>query len=565
LKITKTDISLKELVDIDTTNGSRIREDNIRHNQILMAHIINDGRYQPKIFRFKNLSDIVTAGTGITITESNGVLTINGVSELQDLIDVTFTSLTSGDILSYNGVQWINVPLGGGGGGGDMYKATYDIDNDGVVDQAECVQIIVRNSTGVTLTKGQVVYLSGATGYRPNAVLADASTEATSSKTIGLVSADIANNDDGYVTVSGTMHDLDLSMFADGNRLWLNNVPGGMVATTPPAEPNHAVFIGTVARAHPTQGRIILAIQNGYELDELHGVLVPTPSNNDVLTYESSTSLWKNKSVITALGYTPYNATNPSGYTNNTGTVTSVQLSAGTGISLSGTNPITTSGTVTVTNSAPDQTVTLSAGTGIGVSGTYPSFTVTNNAPDQTVALTAGAGIVTSGTYPNFTIATNGVALNKQSVIDGTAITGTTASTLTASILIPANTVSVGDVIYVKTRVRKTGTAGTLTTRMYINTSSAIGGSLIATSAAAAATTLMFQYSRSLAVKSTTNTESMAGNLNVNADDNTAVTTAVSANNIDWTVAQYLVVAVQNGSTADSSRSSFIQVQINKG
>ena len=564
MKITKTDISLKELVDIDTTNGSRIREDNIRHNQILMAHIINDGRYQPKIFRFKNLSDIVTAGTGITITESNGVLTINGVSELQDLIDVTFTSLTSGDILSYNGVQWINVPLGGGGGGGDMYKATYDIDNDGVVDQAECVQIIVRNSTGVTLTKGQVVYLSGATGYRPNAVLADASTEATSSKTIGLVSADIANNADGYVTVSGTMHDLDLSMFADGNRLWLNNVPGGMVATTPPAEPNHAVFIGTVARAHPTQGRIILAIQNGYELDELHGVLVPTPSNNDVLTYESSTSLWKNKSVITALGYTPYNATNPSGYTSNTGTVTSVQLAAGTGISLSGTNPITTSGTVTVTNSAPDQTVTLSAGTGIGVSGTYPSFTVTNNAPDQTVALTAGAGIVTSGTYPNFTIATNGVALNKQSVIDGTAITGTTTSTLTASILIPANTIAVGDVIYVKTRIRKTGTAGTLTTRMYVNTSSAIGGSLIATSAAAAATTLMFQFTRSLAVKTATNTETMAGNLNVNADDNTSVTTAVSANNIDWTQNQYLVVAVQNGSTSDSSRSSFIQVQINK-
>jgi hypothetical protein len=99
---------------------------------------------------------------------------------------------------------------------------------------------------------------------------------------------------------------------------------------------------------------------------------------------------------------------------------------------------------------------------------------------------------------------------------------------------------------------------------MYINTSSAIGGSLIATSAAAAATTLMFQYTRTLAVKSTTNTESMAGNLNVNADDNTAVTTAVSTSNIDWTQNQYLVVAVQNGSTADTSRSSFIQIQINK-
>ena len=56
----------------------------------------------------------------------------------------------------------------------------------------------------------------------------------------------------------------------------------------------------------------------------------------------------------------------------------------------------------------------------------------------------------------------------------------------------------------------------------------------------------------------------MAGNLNVNADDNLSVTTAVSTSNIDWTVDQYLVVALTNGSTADTSRSSFIHVQINK-
>ena len=62
------------------------------------------------------------------------------------------------------------------------------------------------------------------------------------------------------------------------------------------------------------------------------------------------------------------------------GTVTSVQLTAGTGISLSGTNPITTSGNITVTNSAPDQTVVLTAGTGISISGTYPSFTITSTA-----------------------------------------------------------------------------------------------------------------------------------------------------------------------------------------
>ena len=85
------------------------------------------------------------------------------------------------------------------------------------------------------------------------------------------------------------------------------------------------------------------------------------------------------------------------------GTVTSVAATAGTGISVSG-SPITTSGTLTITNTAPDQTVVLTAGTGINTSGTYPSFTVTNSAPDQTVALTQGGTTTITGTYPNFTI-----------------------------------------------------------------------------------------------------------------------------------------------------------------
>jgi hypothetical protein len=191
------------------------------------------------------------------------------------------------------------------GGGGDMLRATYDVDNDGVVDRAERTEIIVRNSTGVTLTKGQVVYLSGATGNRPNAVLSKADTEATSSKTIGIVVANISNNSDGYVATNGTLHDLNTSAFADGAALWLSAATAGAITSTIPAEPNHTVFIGYVARAHPTQGRIVILIQNGYELNELHGVLVTSEANNDLLVYESSTSLWKNKSISTIFGGTP--------------------------------------------------------------------------------------------------------------------------------------------------------------------------------------------------------------------------------------------------------------------
>jgi hypothetical protein len=81
------------------------------------------------------------------------------------------------------------------------------------------------------------------------------------------------------------------------------------------------------------------------------------------------------------------------------GTVTSVAATAGTGISVSG-SPITGSGTLTITNTAPDQTVALTSGTGISVTGTYPNFTVTNTAPSSGGTVTSVTGtspVVSSG------------------------------------------------------------------------------------------------------------------------------------------------------------------------
>ena len=56
-----------------------------------------------------------------------------GASDLNGLSDVTLTSVTNGQVLLYDAgtSQWIN---GSVGGGGDMLKAVYDPDDDGVVD-----------------------------------------------------------------------------------------------------------------------------------------------------------------------------------------------------------------------------------------------------------------------------------------------------------------------------------------------------------------------------------------------------------------------------------------------
>jgi hypothetical protein len=70
-------------------------------------------------------------------------------------------------------------------------------------------------------------------------------------------------------------------------------------------------------------------------------------------------------------------------------------LTASTGISVSG-----STGAVTVTNTAPDQTVAIASGTGISVSGTYPNFTVTNTAPSSggtVTSVTATAPVASTG------------------------------------------------------------------------------------------------------------------------------------------------------------------------
>jgi hypothetical protein len=102
-------------------------------------------------------------------------------------------------------------------------------------------------------------------------------------------------------------------------------------------------------------------------------------------------------------------------------------VSAGTGISYS-------SATGVITNSAPDQTVALTAGTGISTSGTYPNFTITNSAPDQTVSLTGAGTTSISGTYPSFTVTSNDqytgtvTSVGGTGTVNGISLSGTVTS-----------------------------------------------------------------------------------------------------------------------------------------
>ena len=68
-------------------------------------------------------------------------------------------------------------------------------------------------------------------------------------------------------------------------------------------------------------------------------------------------------------------------------TLAKATLTASTGISITNGN-----GSISITNSAPDQTVALTGGTGISTSGTYPNFTITNDSPNQATPAAGSSG-----------------------------------------------------------------------------------------------------------------------------------------------------------------------------
>ena len=159
------------------------------------------------------------------------------------------------------------------------------------------LKFYVNNRTGSTLSKGQVVYINGASGNKITVALAKANADATSATTFGIIENDILNNQSGWVVTAGEITHIDTSAYVDGQALYLSGTTAGAWATTKPSAPTHLVYIGFVARSHATVGSVFVRCQNGYELDEIHDVAISSPVNLQVLTYETSSGLWKNKAL----------------------------------------------------------------------------------------------------------------------------------------------------------------------------------------------------------------------------------------------------------------------------
>ena len=341
---------------------------------------------------------------------------------------------------------------------GDMLKSVYDLQDIGVVESAHKELVAVINKTGASVPAGSIVYLktSSASGTFPEIVLATATTESGSSKTMGAVWQTIANDATGYVVTSGEVSNLNTSAYSIGDRLWLGTTAGS-VTTTPPAEPNHTVFIGTVTRAQNTNGRILYAIQNGYELNELHGVQISTEANRQVLIYDSTSGLWINRLLVAADMPTGIDAANI-----GAGTVSNTEFGYLDGVS---------SAIQTQLNGKQSTIGLTTVGTNLATLANPNAIAFLRVNADNTVTARTPAQVLT-----DFGVSAN-IILNRNYA--DTSLGGTTTNTLIYSVLIPANTLQANDWINLKTFVR-TNTAGT-NVAVYLNTAPAIPTSAIIT------------------------------------------------------------------------------------
>jgi hypothetical protein len=241
-----------------------------------------------KVFRWSGSTYIEIAANNAVWGAITG--TLSSQTDLQTALNAKFNNPT-GDTTQYLA--------------GDGTLITFPT----ILDSGNLI-CLVRNQSGATISAGSLVYISSGSGNKPLISLSQANTEGNSSRTFGMVRNSIANNANGYVVINGQVTDLNTSAFTEGNILYLSPTTAGGYTTTKPSAPNHMVYVGEVIYAHPTHGTIQTRIQNGFELEELHNVAISSVTNNDVLTYESSSSLWKNKSLSTILGYTPSNDSN---------------------------------------------------------------------------------------------------------------------------------------------------------------------------------------------------------------------------------------------------------------
>lgn len=153
------------------------------------------------------------------------------------------------------------------------------------------------NNSGVSIPNGAVVYVTGSTGDKITVALARANSIATSLTSIGIATEVIANGEEGFITILGEVRGIDTSAYTAGTLLYLSSTSAGAFSDIRPEAPNSVVSLGIVKRSHSTAGIISVQLRHQPTVELLSNVLISTPTDGQVLTWDTVNSRWCNSDI----------------------------------------------------------------------------------------------------------------------------------------------------------------------------------------------------------------------------------------------------------------------------
>lgn len=384
-----------------------------------------------------NLASAMTDETG------SGLLVFNTAPTLNNPTISNYQSFTPSSAPSYvEGEVWYD--------SSSYALAYYNNTTNNIVHIGQEIQQQVRNSTGSTITKGQVVYISGSTGQIGNIILAQANAY-ISSQVIGVANQDIPNNTNGWIVTQGTVSNINTSTFTAGNPIYLSATTAGALTQTEPSTPNYAVHMGVCLYSNTNNGKIYInpinkSIDTGYIIGQIaiaqggtNSTATPTAGT---IAYGTGSAYAFNSVGTTGQVLTSQGTSAPTWTTPTTGTVTSVTGTAPISVATGTTTPaISISQATTSTNgylSSTDWNTFNNkqpSGTYVNsVSGTLGRITSTGGV---TPVIDLASGVATAGTtgsstlIPVVTIDTYGrvtsitTASNPQGTVTSVSGTGT--------------------------------------------------------------------------------------------------------------------------------------------
>jgi hypothetical protein len=172
---------------------------------------------------------------------------------------------------------------------------------------------LVRNNTGSTILKGTLVSASGAEpsgriDVEPFAAVGGINSELT---VMGMATANISNGVNGEVISFGTLTGLDTrgnvassiavgdETWAEGDILFAHPTVAGKLTKV---RPQHDLAVAFITVRHASTGQIAVRIVPGNNhLEWMHDVSISgSVQNNEILAYNSSSSLWINQTASEA-------------------------------------------------------------------------------------------------------------------------------------------------------------------------------------------------------------------------------------------------------------------------